>query len=179
MKQREADMRLLRLSLVALGVMSLSFLLMIPQGKTKSVLEVMTIVSGLCFWVPLLAGVAMQLRLWALCRKHYKTHRQPGKPVKHVGLICFFRNPVATLWDVVLILAIIALIISILATNGSGVICFLLFSITMFAFCGHCVYNGRSYYFITRGEAHKRFKRGRARPQPGLSKEAFAEKGED
>ena len=179
MKQRRADMRLLRWSMVALGLMSLSFLLMVPQEQSRQAMDLMTILAGLCFWLPFLAGLALQLKLWAQCRKHYKTHRQPGKPAKRVGVICFFRNPVATVWDIVMFVAVAALVISLLATNGSGAICFLFFSITMFAFCGHCVYNGRSYFFITCGEAHKRFNRRRVRTQPDQSKEKFAEKGED
>lgn len=179
MNRRKADMRLLRISLGAFGLMSASFLLMMPQFKTEEAWQLTSILAGVCFWLSLLVGIALQLRLWTRCRKHYKTHRQAGKPVKWIGAVCFFRNPAAAAADIALAVSLAALGLSLWLTNGSGAICFLFFSATMFAFCAHCVYNGRSYYFITRGEAHMKLSRGKVRPQPEQSKEDAAEKGEE
>lgn len=134
---------LLVISVLAFLLFSISFLLMPIENS------LMIIISGGLFWVSLITGIVSQILLSVNIRKWKQQKR--GKLKRHLkrsGFLSFFSNPLAKLFDIVMIIGAIGLIISMIATKSSGYVCYVFIAITVFAFSSHCIFNGKNYYYI-------------------------------
>lgn len=141
MDKRQTDQALLGVSLGGFFLMSLSFALM---G-----LEEMGIVPGLLFWGGLLVGVALQFVLAARRRSFVEKYKSAEKLRKdRLGLIAFGTSRPALIFDILLGVGFMATVLAMVLTKGTGDICYVFIAVTVFAFCLHCVLNGRIYHYI-------------------------------
>ncbi len=141
MKKNKTDCLLLVFSVIGYFLMSVSFVLMPING--------VGVIPGSLFWGGLLIGVALQIVLEVRRRrffaKHSANYKRMQKPRN--GLLSFRSNPYAAIADYVMIAGFIATILAFILTKGTGLVCFVFISITLFAFCLHCILNGRIYFY--------------------------------
>lgn len=143
---------MLYISIGSFFLMSVSFLLM-PIDFAAKGLQIFNLLIGIMFWAFLILGIVTQAMLnkqrksW-LVRNRIRRFQFRGK----IGLISFLQNLPACIADGILVLSIIGLIISIIATNGIGYTCYIFMAMTVFSFCMHCILNGKVYYFLTNQE---------------------------
>ncbi len=141
MKRPKTDRLLLAFSIAGYLLMSVSFILM-PINRSGAI-------PGILFWGGLFAGAAFQIALEIRRRKFYSSYNTNYKRMQkpHNGLLSFRSNPYAAIADYVMIAGFIATILTFLLTKGTGIVCFVFISITLFAFCLHCILNGRIYFY--------------------------------
>lgn len=134
---------LLIISVMSFLLFSISFLLMPIENS------LLMIVSGAMFWASLIVGIITQILLSVNIKKWKQQKR--GKLKRHLkrsGLLSFFSNPLAKVFDITMVVGVIGLIISMIATQSSGYICYVFIAITVFSFSSHCIFNGKNYYYI-------------------------------
>ena len=138
-------------SIIGFFVFSISFLLMPVETKgAEQGPNVVTLVTGSMFWLGLLVGAVAQICLSASRKKWFNKNcvHLPLSNQPKLGLITFFRNRTAIVFDVLLIIALVGLIVSVILTNATGYACYIFLALTTFSFCSHCIFNGKNYYFI-------------------------------
>ena len=151
MYSKKNYMAYLIVSIAAFLVFSISFLLMpVEVDPMEQGTSVYTIVAGLMFWLGLIIGILMQVILSILRRNWFSRNRVrlPLTNQPKLGLITFFKNRVALVFDVMFIVSVIGLVISLIATDAVGYSCYVFMALTSFSFCAHCIFNGKIYYFI-------------------------------
>lgn len=144
---KKKDKILFFISVLAFLMFSISFLLM-PTDNS-----VLTVISGAMFWLTLIIGVASQIIVSASIKK-WKLQKK-GKLKRHLkrnGLISFFSNPIAKVFDSLMIVGLIGFTISMLITNATGYVCYIFIAITIFSFSSHCIFNGKNFYYIKNEE---------------------------
>lgn len=150
MSRKSVDTIWLGLSIFFFLMFSVSFLLM-PLGSESPTenISAYTMVAGLMFWISIIMGIATQCVLAHRRRSWYVIHRiRKVRATQKVGLISFFKNSYATVADAVTILSLIGLVIAMIATQGTGYICYVLVSLFVFSFSMHCILNGKVFYHI-------------------------------
>lgn len=151
MYNKRNHMAYLIVSVVAFLVFSISFLLVpVEADTTEQGTNVYTIVAGLMFWIGLVVGIVMQVILSILRRKWFLRNKVklPLTNQPKLGLISFFKNKTAMVFDVMLVVSIIGLVLAMVATDAVGYSCYVFMALTSFSFCAHCIFNGKIYYFI-------------------------------
>lgn len=150
MKRRKQDIILLCVSLGSFFLMSLTFLIMpitIPNIEPR----ILNVIIGSAFWGFLIIGVAMQVilaqRRKAWIRRNHLMHDCKSINSK-VGIIAFAQNIFGGIADAILGLSLIFLITALVLTKSAGYICYIAFAMFVFAFCLHCILNGKIFYFI-------------------------------
>jgi len=141
-KQRRTDMAFLMLSICGYCLFAGSFILM-P-------VERMGVLPGLLFWGGLILGAAFQIVLESRRRaffKKYKADRDKMQKPRN-GLLSFASNKVATVVDCILAVSFVATVLAFVLTKGTGNVCYIGISASLFSFCMHCIFNGRNYFFI-------------------------------
>ena len=131
-------------------VLSASFLLM-PLDLITSSVRRSSLVAGILFWVSLAATLITAgwlARIYRRWRSKLPDAVSSGLP-KLPGIIRFFRNPLALAADIVMLISLIGLIASLIATDASGYICYIFIALFVFSFCMHCMLNGKIYYSLT------------------------------
>ena len=73
-----------------------------------------------------------------------------------LGLISFFQNKKAKVFDVLAGVTLAGVAISIILTDARGYVCYVFIALFTFSFCAHCIYNGKNYYFIKNKESIKK-----------------------
>ena len=139
-------------SLVSFFIVALDFTLMYFAGVSiQRDFFVKNIVMGVCFWIFLLTGIIFQIMLSVQIKKWcIKTRLLRSKYKKNsIGIISFFSNTFAIVSDILLGVCLVLFTILFLVTDGTNVITYILFSILFLSFCGHCIFNGKNYYYIT------------------------------
>ena len=150
MSRKQVDTIWLGLSIFFFLMFAVSFLLM-PLGSetpTESI-SVYTMVAGLMFWISIIMEIVTQCVLAHRRRSWYVIHRiRKVRATQKIGLVSFFKNSYATIADVVTILSLIGLVIAMIATQGTGYICYVLVSLLVFSFSMHCILNGKVFCHI-------------------------------
>lgn len=136
------------------------------KGKTDSVLLGISIVGCLTIMAGLLlmpvaslhilpgvlvwTGLAINMGTQIALAVHYRAYRRHhGKTRKRlIGLLEFFSNGWAAAADVLLAVSLVSTVIVMIWKKGYGVLCFVLLAVTVFAFCMHCILNGKIYAMI-------------------------------
>lgn len=120
--------------------MSFSFVLM-PA-------DALNILPGILFWVGLFVGAGLQIVLEIRRRSfftgygvHYKHMQKPKN-----GLFSFRSNTMAAFADYTLLICIPVSVLTCIFKKGAGYICYILIAVTLYAFCLHCILNGRIYF---------------------------------
>lgn len=153
-------------SVIGFLIFSISFLLMIVKTKgAEQGPNVVTLVAGVMFWIGLLVGAIAQICL-SVSRKNWFNKNRVCLPLSNqpkLGVITFFRNRTAIVFDVLLIIALVGLIVSVILTNATGYACYIFLALTAFSFCSHCIFNGKNYYFIeNKGSIKKAIEKSKA-----------------
>lgn len=147
---KKADRRLLAISIIGYVFLSVSVLLM-PAGNGALRETPWRYLPGGLFWLSLLVGIIPQFVLSARYRSWRKKQaggkKRPEKS-QRIGLISFFRNPLARVADILLILSIVALATVMLLISNTSYVCYILLALTIFSFCMHCILNGRVFCCI-------------------------------
>lgn len=144
---KKKDKILLFISVLAFFLFSISFLLM-PTDNS-----VLTVISGTIFWAMLIIGIVSQI-IVSISIRNWKTEKR-GKLKRHlkrIGLISFFSNPIATTFDILMIVGVIGFVISMLITQATGYACYIFIAITVLSFSFHCIFNGKNFYYIKNEE---------------------------
>lgn len=129
------------LSIISFFIMSATFLVMpLIKIDIDSSENIYNILIGIVFWITLILGI---INLF-LSRKNIQIKDMK----KGIGLIRFFQNKIAVIFDVLLIISIIGLIILTLATDGTLYICYIFFSLVIFSFIMHCILNGKIFNYL-------------------------------
>lgn len=144
MKSRSTLVRLLIISIASFGIMSITFMLM-PLDIMLNIINsrLINIIIGIIFWLGLLIGTVSQLIL------SIKTKPMRKEGYRKPGLLVFFSNRLATAFDLIMIISLIGLAVSLIATNMVGYSCYVFLSLTVLSFVMHCIFNGQSYKLIT------------------------------
>lgn len=142
MNRKKVDKLLLKMSIGAFFLMSISFLLM-PFDFLK-------IAAGILFWFGLVLGALLQFILEARRKSFFSQYRVKRKDIQKPrnGLLSFGANRYACTVDCILLICIPCLIAAFLLTRGTSVFCYIFISLTVFSFCMHCVFNGRIYVYV-------------------------------
>lgn len=150
MKRKQIGKLLMGISIGGFFVMSASFCLMAVSA--------LRILPGLLCWGGLLIGGVFQLLTGHWRRQYCRTHPPEERKIQHrrCGLLTFAASLPGKVADFGLLTCLIAGILIFCITGGFGFICNLSMSATVFAFCMHCVLNGRSYFVITYRDAHQK-----------------------
>lgn len=126
----------LLLSMISFFIMSATFLVMpLIQTDIDSGNNAYSIIIGITFWLTLVFGIISLF----LARKNIQGIENIKKGI---GLIKFFQNKIAAIFDILLIISIIGLIILTIITDGTLYICYIFFSTVTFSFIMHCILNG-------------------------------------
>lgn len=150
MKRKQVDVIWLVISIVSFFLMSFSFMLMpVETSSSFGEMSVVSYIAGIMFWLFLITGIVTQIVLFRRRQDWYVINRIRGNRIcQKIGIISFFKNIYAIISDVVAVISLVGLIISLVATDGTGYICYVFISIFIFAFCMHCVLNGKNYYHV-------------------------------
>ena len=103
-------------------------------------------VTGSAFWLTLLAGIVL-LVFANLERRDFARTRLDGdyKMGSRVGIITFFDNIPATVFDILMIVSAIASTILIITKRSNVQLTFIAISILVLSLNMHCLFNGRIY----------------------------------
>lgn len=150
MQRRKQDIILLCVSIGSFLLMALSFLVM-PLKMPNIEQRILNIIIGSMFWGFLIIGVAIQVILaqrrkaW-IRRNHLRRNR--NFLYAKVGIIEFAQNIFGCIADLILGLSLIFLIIALVLTRSVGYVCYIAISVSVFAFCLHCILNGKIFYYV-------------------------------
>lgn len=150
MNRKKIDILLFGLWILFFFSLAASFLLM-PLNGTSQVgnISLYTLISGLMFWISIVMIIVIQRVLNYRRRRWYVINRiRKARSLRKNGLISFFQNIPAIIADIAMILSFIGLIVAMIATQGTGYICFVFISVFVFSFCMHCALNGKIYHHI-------------------------------
>ena len=136
--------RLLYASVIGFFVMSASFLLM-PLGGIEPGPTPMRVLRGVLFWLGLAVGAISQI---ALSSSLKEIKRASKRPRKGVGVATFMSNRIAFIFDVLLILSIIAFTVSLFIQSALGYFNYIIWFLFLFSLCMHSIFNGKNYYYL-------------------------------
>lgn len=142
-------------SLVSFFTVSIAIIMMyfLETDQTGGI-PILNLMCGLAFWIFLLVGIVLQV---ILSRQISKWIAQNRRAIRHTktdikfGIISFFKNIPGTVSDITFIISLISLLISYWFSGGTSLLCYISLSVVFLAFCAHCIFNGKNYYFIKNG----------------------------
>ena len=152
MDRKKLDVLWLWISIVSFFLMSATFLLMPLDNMISSLKDSkIVLIAGIGFWSFLIIGIVSQVILAARRRSWYKTQRlsERRSNVRRIGLIVFGFNKLASAADILMIVSLIGMVVSMMFTKATGYICYVFLAMLSFAFCMHCILNGKIFYHIT------------------------------
>ncbi|MBR2100731.1 MAG: hypothetical protein IJ927_05390 [Eubacterium sp.] len=147
MENRKSLNILLYATFFAYFIMSVDFLLM-PIGISNPVknYRALDIITGLIFWIGLIAGITLFVLYSKKCKKLFEQSSLNTASKKRIGLISFFSNRAAMISDIVCILSLILFAVLMIFTKRTAYICYIVLAILVFSFVCHCILNGRAYF---------------------------------
>ncbi len=140
MKSMQKDRIILTISIICFFLMSISFVLMPFEG--------MRILPGVLFWGDLAVGILLQIVLEVRRRSFFtkfKAKREKMQKPRN-GFLTFGSNRLAIIADTAMVISLVATILTFILTKGTGFLCYVFIAATLFAFCLHCILNGRIYF---------------------------------
>ncbi len=133
---------LLLLSVICFLLMSVDFLIMPIGNNIEKNMRWFEILTGILFWLPLIAGVVLQIIISFDYRKNINKDVTDNKLF---GAISFFKNKIAVIFDVLSVISLVVLIVMLIFTSATSYFCYILISLFAFSFCMHCILNGKIY----------------------------------
>lgn len=110
------------------------------------------ILIGAVFWLGLAAGIVFSV---LLTKRRKKEGFHQGK----VGLISFFQNKIAAVFDILMILTLFSTVLLIIFSVKSA-IAYVIVALFFFSLEMHCVLNGKNYKYITSKMEEKKDENG-------------------
>lgn len=134
-------------SIVFLSVMSLSILFM-PMA-VNSMNNIWVVLVGLTFYIGAIGGYVSIVIAGVLRKKHLSILKEKRKTNKDkLGLVSFFSNLPALIFDILMLISIIAFCVVCLLGYLDIHIPFIVLSIMVLSINMHCLFNGRIYRSI-------------------------------
>ena len=138
------------LSCITMALFAATIVLMpLTSSLVTEVNQIPIYINAAAFWVLLIGGylsiIAFNLRI-----KRHKRRKQRRRFEKRrlPGIIRFFSNPIAGVFDTIFLLSLLGFILYKTNNQIDGVVSYVLLSILVFAFHMHCILNGRNYNYI-------------------------------
>lgn len=129
-------------SIVCFLLMSSSFLIMPIGNNLESNVRLFDVFAGCLFWFSLIAGIVLQV----IIAVKYRTDANKDSTVKKCcGVISFFENKNAAIFDILTIISLIVFVAMIIFTSATSYFCYVLIAIFAFSFSMHCILNGKIY----------------------------------
>lgn len=138
--RKKINISLFVISIIGFLLLSVSFLLMPLNNE----LSKPNFLAGILFWLSCVIGVVPQILLSLRINHNNSRHG--------IGLLKFFQNPYAIISDIAFVISVIGLIVAMVLTDGTGYLCYVFISMTVFFFAMHCIFNGKNYFYI-----HKKY----------------------
>lgn len=101
-------------------------------------------INGIAFWVFILSGYILLTILNTSRRRNEDKEKDKRLP----GVIRFFSNPLARVFDGMFILSLLVFIIYQYTNHIDGYISYVILSIIVFSFQMHSMFNGKNYDYI-------------------------------
>ena len=138
---------LFKLSCVSFVISALSVLLtFVADYKGNAIQVVLAVMTGVLFWAGLIAGMAFLLVLNSKRRKDKKYgSKERGA---RIGLISFFENRAAMVFDCAMALFFILMLLSIFIPGIGQNVTLVLISLLLASACMHSMLNGLNYRYI-------------------------------
>lgn len=135
---KEKSMLYAQIASFAVSSCSLIFSFMTSDATTAG--RVGSITIGIIFWLGLIAGIVFTI---LLSKQIKATGVHKGK----IGLITFFSNPIAIVFDSLMILSLIGSVL-IIVFKSEQLIGYFVIALFIFSFEMHCILNGKNYLYI-------------------------------
>lgn len=135
-------------SVISFLLMSLSFVVMyIVFGMENP--GIIVIVPGLMFYGFMSIGIISNI-VMSVMRNHIiaRGRIKRSNLQRAIGLICFFRNRLAIVFDIVFIISLIACVLTSVIYSGTGILSLISITVAVFSFCMHCTFNGKNFNFL-------------------------------
>ena len=132
------ERRLFFLSCVFMTLLAITILFM-PFEK-------LLYINGIAFWVFLLSGYILLIILNTSRRRNGDKEKDKRLP----GIIKFFSDSMARVFDGMFILSLLAFITYQYTNYIDGYISYVILSILVFSFQMHCMFNGKNYEYINK-----------------------------
>ena len=133
----------IRLFVIFLAVISVSIILMPFTVDDNTFIR--PCISGLLFWIGVV-GVIVNSIVVSRDRKKDRSFRRQNTKQKQLGLIHFFQNKPAVVFDILMFISVAAFII--LSIYGYYYLQFICLSVFVFTFGMHCMLNGLNYIYL-------------------------------
>lgn len=134
------------ISIFLFAIMAFSFTLLAFEKDGGNHTFLISNISGVMFWVGLIIGCTMQIILIKKYRKAISRNKRHKS--EKIGLISFFKNKIAIIFDILFIISIIGFIVEIVFTDMTPYICYITLSLLIFSFIMHCILNGKIFRYI-------------------------------
>ena len=143
------------ISLMSASVLLMSFAIQMGEQDRE-----VTVLTGIIFWLSAIAGYVM-IAIADTQRKRFIIQKADGdvKMSSRPGILTFFSNVPATVFDVMMILSFLMLVIINFTDLRYEYIAYVLLFMVVLSLNMHCLFNGKIYriakYKRTRGENYE------------------------
>ena len=146
-------------TIAAWCVFSSSFLLMTPATMLQGTSGKICVAGlGLIFWISLLGGIVLSIKTCRLGNNFMGKYGEDYPIYGRSGIACFFANGIASVFDCLLILSIIAIVALILFPPENQYLYFIIIFCACLSASLHCLLNGDIYRVLhcTKAERGRR-----------------------
>lgn len=151
MKNLGKDKLLFLIACICMAMVSITILFMpVASERATDDNAISLYFSGIAFWIFILGGYSL-IAIINVRRKRSITRDviKGGTQKQHLpGVIRFFTNPWAMIFDILFILSLVAFIYYQLTTYIDGMLSYVLLAFMLFSFHMHCMLNGKNFNFI-------------------------------
>lgn len=143
------DSLLFRISCVMFGVSALSVLLsFLGDYKGSGAAVFFAVLTGVLFWGCLIIGIVFLI----IVNSHRKSNQRIKSNVRYqsrrVGVISFFSNRIATVFDITMVIFFVLFMISMFVPVISQSVTLVLFAFLLCSVYMHSMFNGVNYKYI-------------------------------
>lgn len=136
--------RMMLYSVFGFAISAFSFMLIpLSDFRGTSLQKTMAYMIGALFWLGLIMGLIITLKLSQIRKKNSK------KKYKYPGAICFFKNKQAIFCDISMGISIILLVIFQKLFGTYHIVSIILLSIAIFLVYIHSIVNGNNFSYAT------------------------------
>ncbi len=149
--KNKSDFIWITVSVISFLMFSMSFILMAVESKdVLKGISITSLLAGIFFWIFLLMSTVSQIVISKRTKKWLSVNKVRRSHIKKkMGVFSFFQNKYATIADITAVASFIGLLVSLIATNAAGQICYIFLSLFIFSFSMHCFLNSKSFYVLT------------------------------
>ncbi len=140
------------ISLISIFIMCSSILIM----PLIVINDIFAIISSVTFWLFCLVGYSIYIIAAVKMKKQVKPEE---KNKNKIGIIKFFQNKGAVMFDILLLLSLICLIIVSFSQYKNDYIAYLLLFLVLISFNYHCILNGKLYKYIFNNKKNEKTNR--------------------